>query len=171
MIILMVKLMYIGAGLFVVSNDATTIIWIPMTMITICHTDHPLLRLLDLVALPPVPSLQLKVGHPGGRWLLSTEKVEDENLAGSFLLSGSTFSWLSTVPTSTLSVVMITCWKARSLLPLASGWLSSLLSWSWSSHFIWLRRSFDRRVSWTDPFARCAVAPSLGSTLWLWWWS
>ena len=31
------------------------------------EADHPLLRLLDLVALPPVPSLQLKVGHPGGR--------------------------------------------------------------------------------------------------------
>ena len=28
---------------------------------------HPLLGLLDLVALPPVSSLQLKVGHPGGR--------------------------------------------------------------------------------------------------------
>ena len=33
------------------------------------------------------------------------------DLAVSFLLSGSTFSWLSTVPTSTLSVVMITCWE------------------------------------------------------------
>ena len=31
------------------------------------EADHALLRLLDLVALTPIPSLQLKVGHPGGR--------------------------------------------------------------------------------------------------------
>ena len=41
-----------------------------------------------------------------------------ENLAGSFLLSGSTFSWLSTVPTSTLSVVMITCCKVSVVISL-----------------------------------------------------
>ena len=40
------------------------------------------------------------------------DEIKNANLAGSFLLSGSTFSWLSTVPTSTLSVVMITCYKA-----------------------------------------------------------
>ena len=61
------------------------------------EADHALLRLLDLVALPPIPSLQLKVGHPGGWRQCHQDEMMKENLAGSFLLSGSTFSWLSTV--------------------------------------------------------------------------
>ena len=49
------------------------------------EADHALLGLLDLVALPPVPSLQLKVGHPGGRRQCHQDEMTNEREPGGIL--------------------------------------------------------------------------------------